>query len=71
MLPKSFGGICCASIYAAALGCAVISVYFFLGLSIEQVAGAIVMLGAAIALEVIAAVVGDGPAASHVAGFPR
>ena len=63
MLPKSFSGICYASIHTAALGCAVISVYLFLGSSVEQVAGAIVMLGAAIALEVIAAVVGDGPAA--------
>ena len=63
MLPKSFSGICCASIHAAALSCAVISVYFFLGSSVEQVAGAILMLGAAIALEVIAAVVGGGPAA--------
>jgi hypothetical protein len=63
MLPKSFSEICFASLHAAALGCAGISVYFFLGSSIEQVAIAMVLLGAAIAIEVIAAVFGDGPTA--------
>ena len=63
MLPKSVSGICYSCIHAAALACAGVSVFLFLGSSIEQVAGAMVMLGAAIALEVIVAVVSDGPTA--------
>jgi HD-like signal output (HDOD) protein len=59
MLQKSFGGICHAFIHAAALGCAGLSVYFLFATSIEQVASAVVLLGAAIVLEVIVAVVGD------------
>ena len=63
MLLKSFGGICCALIHAVAVGCAAISLYFFLDSSIERVLVALFMLGLAIALEVIAAVVSDGTTA--------
>ena len=63
MLPKSFSGICCTLIHAAALGCAGISAYFFLTSSIEHVPSALVMLGAALAFEVIAAVVDNGTTA--------
>ena len=59
MLFKSLTGICCAFIHAAALGCAAVSVYFFLGPSPEFVLGALLMLGVATALEVIAAIVSD------------
>ena len=59
MLPKSFIGFCCASIHAAALACALLSVYFFFDSSIEYMVGAVILLGAAVAIEVIATVFGD------------
>ena len=63
MLLKSCSGICCALIHAVAVGCAAISLYFFLGSSIERILGALLMLGVAIALEVIAAIVSDSTTA--------
>ncbi len=59
MLLKSFSGICNVLLHAVALGCAAASVYFFLGPTIELVMVALIMLGAAVAFEVIAAVVSD------------
>jgi hypothetical protein len=59
MLLKSLNGVCCALIHAGALGCAAAGLYFFLGSSVELVLVALIMLGAAIALEVIAELVSD------------
>jgi hypothetical protein len=59
MLPKSLIGFCCASIHALALACASISVYFFFDASIEYMVGAVILLGAAVAIEVVATILGD------------
>ena len=59
MLIKSFGQVCNALLHAVALGCAAVSVYFFLGPTIELVMVALIMLGVAIAFEVIAAVISE------------
>jgi hypothetical protein len=59
MSPKLFGRICNALLHALALGCAAASVYFFLGPTIELVMVALIMLGAAVAFEVIAAIVSE------------
>ena len=58
MILKSFNGACCTVVHAVALGAAVCSVYLFLGTSFENVLTAFVLLGAALALEAVAAVVG-------------
>ena len=59
MSPQLFGKICNALLHAVAVGCATASVYFFFGPSIELIMAALIMLGAAVAFEVIAAVVSD------------
>ena len=63
MLLKSACGVCSALIHAAAAGCAVTGLYFFLTSSIESVALALLLVGGAFACEVIATVVGDGTTA--------
>ena len=59
MSPKLFGQICNALLHTVALGCAAASLYFFFGPTIELIMVALIMLGAAVAFEVIAAVVSD------------
>jgi hypothetical protein len=59
MSPKLFGQICNALLHAIALGCAAASLYFFFGPTIELIMAALIMLGAAVAFEVIAAVVSE------------
>jgi hypothetical protein len=63
MLLKSFSGTCCTLVHAIAAISAAVSLYFFLGSSIELIFGALIMLGVAIAFEVIAVLVSDGPTA--------
>lgn len=59
MSPRLFSRICNALLHAAAAGCAAASIYFFFGPAIELIMAALIMLGAAVAFEVIAAVVSD------------
>jgi hypothetical protein len=59
MSPKLFGQICNALLHAIALGCAGASLYFFFGPTIELIMVALIMLGAAVAFEVIAALVSE------------
>lgn len=59
MVLKSFGGWCCALAHVCAVSCAVCSLYFFVVAAIEYVLVAIVLFGAAIGLEVVAAVIGE------------
>lgn len=54
----SFNGVCCTLIHVVACVAAVASVYLFLGTSFENVLTAFELLGAALALEAVAAVVG-------------
>ena len=57
MVLKSFNGVCCTLVHAA-FAAAAWSVYLFLGTSFENVLSAFVLLGVALALEAVAAVVG-------------
>lgn len=59
MVLKSFGGICQALLHLIALAFAFASVYFFFGPQIELIMIALMTFGAAVAFEVIAAVVAD------------
>ena len=61
---KLLVGIRNALLHAVALGCAAVSMYFLLGPNIELVMIALIMLGAAIAFEVIAAIVNEGRTAN-------
>lgn len=63
MALKSFSGICCALVHTVAFGCALASIYFFLGTSFEYVLIAFVLFGVALALETVAAVIGRDRAA--------
>ena len=56
---KSFPGLCSALLHATALICGAVSVYFIFGPAIELVMRALIMLGAAVAFEVIAAIVAE------------
>ncbi len=58
MVLKSFNGVCCTLVHAVAFAAAAWSVYLFLGTSFENVLSAFVLLGVALALEAVAAVVG-------------
>ena len=55
---KSFNGVCCLVMHAVSLAIAVWSTYLFLGTSFENVLNAFELLGLALALEAVAAVVG-------------
>ncbi len=57
MAPKSFGKFCCALVHGCAAFCAACSLYFFVIASIDYMLIAIVLFGAAIGLEVVAAVI--------------
>jgi hypothetical protein len=59
MLLRSFAGICNALLHVIAVACAAVSVYLFFGPSTELVMVALIALGAAVAFEVIAAVVSE------------
>jgi hypothetical protein len=63
MMLKSLSGLCMALLHAVALGCGVLSTYFFFGSAVDVILIAVIMLGAAAAFEVIAAIVGDNWAA--------
>ncbi len=65
MLPKSIIDFFCTTIHATALVCAGISVYCFFDSSIEYMVGAVILLGAAVAIEVIATVLGDSNTTAH------
>ena len=54
---KTLDGICCSLVHAAAFVCAAASVYLFLGTSFENVLVAFELLGVALALEAVAAVI--------------
>ena len=56
--PITFNAACCMAIHAVAFLSAACSVYLFLGTSFENVLVAFELLGAALALEAVAAVVG-------------
>jgi len=58
MVLNSFNGVCCTLVHAVAFAAAAWSVYLFLGTSFENVLSAFVLLGVALALEAVAAVVG-------------
>ncbi len=58
MALKSFDGVCCTLIHVVAFGAAAWSVYLFLGTSFENVLTAFELLGVALALEAVAAVIG-------------
>ena len=63
MAPTSFNKFCCALVHACAALCAACSVYLFVIASIDYILIALVLFGAAIGLEVVAAVIGtDGSA---------
>ena len=53
-----FTGVCCTLVHIAAFVAAAWSIYLFLGTSFENVLTAFVLLGVALALEAVAAVVG-------------
>ena len=55
---KTFNGACCMAIHVCAFLSAACSVYLFLGTSFENVLVAFELLGVALALEAVAAVVG-------------
>ena len=59
MSSRLFGRICNALLHLIAVGCAAASIYFFFGPTIELIMVALIMLGAAVAFEVIAAVVSE------------
>ena len=59
MMLESFSKLCQACLHLVALGCALASVYFFFGPRIELIMVALLALGAAVAFEVIAAVVAE------------
>lgn len=59
MMLASFNKVCQAVLHLTAIGCALASVYFFFGPHIELIMIALLSLGAAVAFEVIAAVVAD------------
>ncbi|MEO8442354.1 MAG: hypothetical protein ABI547_07690 [Betaproteobacteria bacterium] len=59
MSPKLFGQIFNALLHLIAVGFAAASLYFFFGPTIELIMVALIMLGAAVAFEVIAAVVSE------------
>ena len=63
MILKSFNGACCTIVHVVAFAAAAWSIYLFLGTSFENVLTAFVLLGAALALEAVAAVVGRDKAA--------
>ena len=63
MVLKSFNGACCAIVHLVAFVAAAFSIYLFLGTSFENVLTAFVLLGAALALEAVAAIVGRDKAA--------
>jgi len=63
MVLKSFNGACCTIVHLIAFVAAAFSIYLFLGTSFENVLTAFVLLGAALALEAIAAIVGRDKAA--------
>lgn len=58
MALKSFDGVCCTLIHVVAFVAAAWSVYLFLGTSFENVLTAFELLGVALALEAVAAVIG-------------
>jgi hypothetical protein len=58
MVLKSFNGVCCTLVHAIAFVIAAWSVYLFLGTSFENVMLAFELLGVALALEAVAAVIG-------------
>ena len=55
---KSFNGVCCTTIHVVAAAVALWGTYLFLGTSFENVLNAFELLGVALALEAVAAVVG-------------
>lgn len=55
---KSFNGVCCTLIHVIAAAAAVWGTYLFFGTSFENVLNAFELLGVALALEAVAAVVG-------------
>jgi hypothetical protein len=57
MTLRVFGKFCCLLVHACAAACAAYSFYLFLIASIDYILIAIVLLSAAIGLEVIAAVI--------------
>jgi len=65
MVISTFSGACCALIHTAAFVSAACSVYLFLGTSFENVLIAFELLGVALALEAVAAVVGRHGKAEH------
>jgi hypothetical protein len=58
MVLRSFNGVCCTLIHVVALAAAAAGAYLFLGSSFENVLTAFCLLGVALALEAVAAVVG-------------
>ena len=62
---KTFNGVCCTAIHVAALIAAAWGVYLFLGTTFENVLNAFELLGVALALEAVAAVVGREKADHH------
>jgi phage shock protein PspC (stress-responsive transcriptional regulator) len=58
MMLKSLSGLCSA-LHAIAWVCGALSVYFFFGPAIERVMVALIMLGAAVVFEVIAAIANE------------
>ncbi|MDB5812113.1 MAG: hypothetical protein JWN94_4235 [Betaproteobacteria bacterium] len=58
MVLNSFNGVCCTLVHVVAFAAAAAGTYFFLGTSFENVLTAFVLLGAALALEAVAAVIG-------------
>jgi hypothetical protein len=63
MAPTSFNKFCCALVHTCAGLCAACSVYLFVTASIDYVLIALVLFGAAVGFEVVAAVIGtDGSA---------
>lgn len=63
MVLKSFNGVCCVLVHTVAFAAAAWSVYLFLGTSFENVLTAFELLGVALALEAVAAVIGRDKAA--------
>lgn len=59
MVFRSLSGICQALLHLIALAFAFASIYFFFGPQIELIMIALMTFGAAVAFEVIAAIVGD------------
>jgi hypothetical protein len=58
MVLKSFNGACCTLVHIVAFAAFAAGTYLFLGTSFENVLTAFVLLGAALALEAVAVIIG-------------